>query len=107
MAVVQSETARFQQRLAMPQLVPPHHSEQLKPLLLPEVERAEERARAGKLEKSPSLAAVSDVFMLAMGAYMPLGGFMGHDDWRGSCLDMKLVNGVFWPSRSRFPWTKD
>ena len=37
----------------MPQLVPPHHSEQLKPLLLPEVERAEERARAGKLKKIP------------------------------------------------------
>ena len=35
--------------------------------------------------------------MLAMGAYTPLDGFMGHDDWLGVCKDMKLANGVFWP----------
>ena len=35
--------------------------------------------------------------MLAMGAYTPLDGFMGHDDWRSSCVDMKLTSGVFWP----------
>ena len=82
----------------MPQLVPPHNSEQIKPLLLPETERAEERKRAEKLSKIPlDSRAVSDVFMLAMGAYTPLDGFMGHDDWRGSCLDMKLTSGVFWP----------
>ncbi len=82
----------------MSQLVPPHHSEQVKPLLLPETERADERKRAEKLRKVPlNSRAVSDVFMLAMGAYTPLDGFMGHDDWRGCCLDMKLANGVFWP----------
>jgi len=70
----------------MPQLVPPHNSEQVKPLLLPETERAEARKRAEKLRKIPlDSRAVSDVFMLAMGAYTPLDGFMGHDDWRGSC----------------------
>jgi sulfate adenylyltransferase len=82
----------------MPQLVPPHYSQQLKPLLLVEAERAEERKRAEKLKKIPlDSRTVSDVFMLAMGAYTPLDGFMGHDDWRGSCLDMKLTEGVFWP----------
>ncbi len=82
----------------MPQLVPPHHSEQVKPLLLPQTERAEERKRAEKLRKIPlDSRAVSDVLMLAMGAYTPLDGFMGHDDWRGACLDMKLASGVFWP----------
>ena len=75
----------------MVQLVPPHFSDQVKPLLLPESERAEERKRAERLKKVPlNSRAVSDVFMLAMGAYTPLDGFMGHDDWRGSCLDMKL-----------------
>ena len=65
----------------------------VKPLLLPETERAEEaQARGEKLKKIPlDSRAVSDVFMLAMGAYTPLDGFMGHDDWRGSCLDMKLT----------------
>ena len=82
----------------MAQLVPPHNSEQVKPLLLPEAQRSEERKRAEKLKKIPlDSRTVSDLFMLAMGAYTPLDGFMGHDDWRGSCLDMKLTDGVFWP----------
>src|SRR6185437_16895435 len=82
----------------MSTLVPPHSSQSVKPLLLPETERAEEFKRAEKLKKIPlDSRTVSDVFMLAMGAYTPLDGFMGHDDWRGSCLDMKLTNGVFWP----------
>jgi sulfate adenylyltransferase len=82
----------------MPQLVPPHNSGQLKALLLPDMERAEERKRAERLRKVPlDSRAVSDVLMLAMGAYTPLDGFMGHDDWRGSCLDMKLADGTFWP----------
>jgi sulfate adenylyltransferase len=82
----------------MSQLVPPHHSEQVKPLLLPETERADELKRAQKLRKVPlDSRAVSDVFMLAMGAYTPLDGFMGHADWLGVCKDMKLANGVFWP----------
>src|ERR1700745_3586894 len=82
----------------MAQLVPPHNSEQVKPLLLPEVQQPEERKRAEKLKKIPlDSRTVSDLFMLAMGAYTPLDGFMGHDDWRGACLDMKLTNGVFWP----------
>ena len=45
--------------------------------------------------------------MLAMGAYTPLDGFMGHDDWRGSCLDMKLTSGVFWPIPITLPVNKD
>jgi sulfate adenylyltransferase len=82
----------------MAQLVPPHGSETLKPLLLPQSERAAELKRASGLRKIPlDTKAVSDVAMLAMGAYTPLDGFMGHDDWRGSCVDMKLSGGVFWP----------
>src|SRR5579863_2597669 len=82
----------------MAQLVPPHNSEEVRPLLVPETERADERKRAEKLRKIPlDSRTVSDVFMLAMGAYTPLDGFMGHDDWRGSCLDMRLTSGVFWP----------
>src|SRR6185437_15488567 len=92
----------------MSTLVPPHGSESVKPLLLPEVERAEEQKRAEKLKKIPlDTRAVSDVFMLAMGAYTPLEGFMGHDDWRGSCIDMKMANGLFWPIPITLPVKKD
>ncbi len=76
----------------MAKLVPPHHSEQVSPLLLPQTQQAEESKRAEKLRKILlDSRTVSDLFMLAMGAYTPLDGFMGHDDWRGSCLDMKLT----------------
>jgi sulfate adenylyltransferase len=92
----------------MPQLVPPHGSQSVKPLLLPETERAAERRRAEKLRKIPlDSRAVSDVLMLAMGAYTPLDGFMGHDDWRGSCQDMKLAGGLFWPIPITLPVGKD
>jgi sulfate adenylyltransferase len=92
----------------MSKLVPPHGSESVMPLLLPEAERAEERKRAETLKKIPlDSRAVSDVFMLAMGAYTPLDGFMGHDDWRGSCGDMKLAGGLFWPIPITLPVSKD
>ena len=92
----------------MAQLVPPHGSETVKPLLLPETEWAEEGKRAAKLRKLPlDSRAVSDLFMLAMGAYTPLDGFMGYQDWRGSCLDMKLTSGLFWPIPITLPVNKD
>jgi len=81
----------------MPQLVAPHGSVSVKPLLLPNTERTEAR-RAVRLKQLPvDSRTVSDIFMLAMGAYTPLDGFMGYDDWRGTCLDMKLTSGLFWP----------
>jgi sulfate adenylyltransferase len=32
-----------------------------------------------------------------MGAYTPLDGFMGREDWHGSCVDMRTSGGIFWP----------
>ena len=82
----------------MSNLVPPHGADSLKPLLLPETERSDEATRADHLKKVPlSSREVSDLFMLGMGAYTPLDGFMGEDDWRGSCETMTLANGIFWP----------
>ena len=82
----------------MSKLVPPHGSDELMPLLVPEAERAETLRRAKGLKQVPmSSRETSDFLMLAMGAYTPLTGFMGHDDWRGACADMKLTGGLFWP----------
>ena len=82
----------------MTKLVAPHGGGQLKPLLIPEAERAEERKRARTLRQVPmSSRETSDLIMLAMGAYTPLDGFMGHDDWRGACTEMRLADGTFWP----------
>lgn len=82
----------------MSKLVEPHGGKGLKALLAPQSERAAELERARRLTRVPMTSReVSDVLMLAMGAYTPLDGFMGQADWRGVCLDMKLENGVFWP----------
>jgi sulfate adenylyltransferase len=85
-------------RTCMSKLVPPHGRAELMPLLLPEGKRAERLKRARGLIQVPMTSReTSDFLMLAMGAYTPLSGFMGHDDWRGCCLDMKLSSGLFWP----------
>lgn len=82
----------------MTRLVDPHGGGALKPLLAPEPERAAGLERARSLRRVPiSSREASDLLMLAMGAYTPLDGFMGHDDWRGVCVDMRLADGVFWP----------
>jgi len=79
-------------------LVTPHGGSQLKALLAPRRERAEELERARGLTKVPMTSReTSDVLMMAMGAYTPIDGFMSEADWRGSCLDMTLANGLFWP----------
>ena len=79
-------------------LVPPPGSDSLEPLLMPKTERAEEAKRAAHLKRVPlSSREVSDLFMLGMGAYTPLEGFMGEADWRGCCEHMTLENGLFWP----------
>jgi sulfate adenylyltransferase len=79
-------------------LVTPHGGSQLKALLAPRTERAEELERARGLTRVPMTSReTSDVLMMAMGAYTPINGFMNEADWRGSCLDMALANGLFWP----------
>ena len=92
----------------MSELVPPHGSASLKPLLTPKLERAAELERAGHLRKVPlDSRAVSDVLMLAMGAYTPLDGFMGHADWHRCCREMRLQDGLFWPIPITLPVTHD
>lgn len=92
----------------MSKLVPPHGSDELMPLLLPESQRAESLRRARSLLQVPMTSReTSDFLMFAMGAYTPLAGFMGHDDWRGCCADMKLSNGLFWPIPITLSCTRD
>jgi sulfate adenylyltransferase len=82
----------------MSKLVSPHGSDALIPLLMPEPERSERLRRAQKLLQVPMTSReTSDLLMLGMGAYTPLTGFMGREDWRSCCADMKLAHGLFWP----------
>jgi sulfate adenylyltransferase len=82
----------------MSNLIAPHGGGLLKPLMVDTVIRGETMKRVRTLKSIPiSSREVSDLLMLGMGAYTPLEGFMGYDDWRGSVTEMKLIGGVFWP----------
>jgi sulfate adenylyltransferase len=82
----------------MSKLVRPYGADRLMPLLIADEEREEELKRAATLRQVPmSSREISDLLMLGMGSYTPLAGFMGADDWLGTCTDMKTADGLFWP----------
>ena len=87
-------------RILVSKLVPPHGGGSLKPLLLSGAAQAEEVKRATKLKRVPMTSReTSDLIMLGIGAFTPLSGFMGKDDWKGACDDYQLpsLGKVFWP----------
>lgn len=79
-------------------LVTPHGGGALKPLMLEGEAAKAELARAQELPRvTVTSREAGDLFMLGIGGFTPLDGFMGHDDWKGVCDDMRMVDGLFWP----------
>ncbi len=84
--------------MAKSKLISPHGSDELKILLLEGKECEEEKKKAEKLPKvTMSSRETGDLIMLGIGGFTPLEGFMGHDDWKGVCSEMKTTDGLFWP----------
>src|SRR5208282_2503645 len=84
----------------MSKLILPHGSSQLKSLLLEGSPREEERKKAESLKRVPmTTRETSDLIMMGIGAFTPLEGFMGKDNWRGVCETYNLPSkkGLFWP----------
>jgi sulfate adenylyltransferase len=82
----------------MSRLVAPHGGGDLKPLLLHGEELHEEIEKAKTLTQvKMSSRETSDLIMMGIGAFTPLDGFMGKDDWQGVCDEMKMADGTFWP----------
>jgi len=84
----------------MSRLAPPHGSPELKPLLVEGSRRKDVLRKAESLKKVPMTSReTSDLIMMGIGAFTPLRGFMGHDDWKDVCDDytMPSTNGLFWP----------
>ena len=84
----------------MSKLILPHGSSQLTPLLLEGSPREEEGKKAESLKRVPmTTRETSDLLMMGIGAFTPLEGFMGRDDWRGCCETYSLPSkkGLFWP----------
>ena len=81
-------------------LPPPHGKDgNLRPLLIgDEALRAERVQEARGLPRVPlSSKEISDLVMLATGAFTPLEGFMDRRDYDGVLADMQLASGVLWP----------
>ncbi len=82
----------------MSTLISPHGGGALQPLQLSGAAHSSALTRAAGLTKVPlSSREMSDLFMLAMGAYTPLEGFMDEADWHQVCEAMTTKNGVLWP----------
>jgi len=84
----------------MSTLILPHGGGELKPLLLTSPDGNEEIKKAQGLKKVPMTSReTGDLIMLGIGAFTPLDGFMGKDDWQGCCETYSLPSskGLFWP----------
>ncbi|MBT3254137.1 MAG: sulfate adenylyltransferase [Candidatus Marinimicrobia bacterium] len=88
-------------------LVPPHGGKLLPILVSDKTEKSRILDRAEGL-KSVVLnsKSESDVIMLATGAYSPLTGFMGSDDYLGVINDLRLSDGLLWPIPVTLPVAK-
>ena len=94
----------------MSKLVLPHGSNELLPLLLEGSAREEESKKAKGLKRVPmTTRETSDLIMMGIGAFTPLGGFMGKEDWRGVCESYTLPSkkGLFWPIPITLSATED
>ena len=82
----------------MKTLVPPHGGA-LRPLLVADERRRREALReAGGLPRvRMGSKEVSDAIMLASGAFSPLPGFLGRDDYLGVVRRLRLADGLLWP----------
>ena len=81
----------------MSSLVPPHGGKLL-PLLVSGNERDQALNEARTLHQVRlGSREISDLIMLAMGAFSPLEGFIGREDYERVVADMRLKSGLLWP----------
>jgi len=92
----------------MTKLVPPHGGK-LNPLLVADAaERAARLAEAGSLPRvTLTSRELSDVIMLATGAFSPLAGFLAKADYERSVREMRLASGTLWPVPITLSVTKE
>jgi sulfate adenylyltransferase len=81
----------------MPALVPPHGGELL-PLMVSGEQREQALVEASRLPQViMNSRELSDLIMLATGAFSPLKGFMGREDYNRVVGEMRLKSGQLWP----------
>jgi len=94
----------------MSQLVPPHGSPELKPLLLEGKAHDAEVKKAKGLKRVPLTSReTGDLIMMGIGGFTPVEGFMGKADWQSVCDNMTMPSrkGLFWPIPITLSATKE
>ena len=75
----------------MADLIKPHGSDELMPLLLEGDALQSEISRATDLPKvTITSRETGDLIMMGIGGFTPLTGFMGAVDWKGVCENMMM-----------------
>jgi len=88
-------------------LVQPHGGK-LIPLIIAGDERDEALKTTRRLPQVRLNAReLSDLIMLATGAFSPLVGFLGGEDYKGVVAEMRLRNGLLWPIPITLPVSKE
>jgi len=78
-------------------LVSPHGGKIISRLLKGK-ELTEAKESAKELPKvHMSSRETSDLIMIGIGAFSPLDGFVGREDWEGICKELTMATGIFWP----------
>ena len=81
-------------------MIKPHGSEELMPKIVNTDEEKAALLESAKTMKKikVSSAAAANLVMLGAGYFTPLGGFMDKKDVLSVANEMKLSNGLFWPT---------
>ncbi len=81
-------------------MIKPHGSEELMPRIVNTDEEKESllKSASGMKKIKVTSAAAANLVMLGAGYFTPLDGFMNKDDLVSVADDMKLKNGLFWPT---------
>jgi len=81
-------------------MIKPHGSEELMPRIVNTDEEKKSLLKSASEMKKMKVtsAAAANLVMLGAGYFTPLDGFMNKDDLISVANDMKLKNGLFWPT---------
>ena len=81
-------------------MIKPHGSEELMPRIVntDEEKKSLLKSASGMKKMKVTSAAAANLVMLGAGYFTPLDGFMNKDDLISVANDMKLKNGLFWPT---------
>jgi len=78
-------------------LIPPHGGRLTLALVQGEELEYEKKRASEFTQVRMSSRETSDLIMIGIGAFCPLRGFMGKEDWRLVCDELRTANGIFWP----------